>query len=140
MHRAQFCWGCVLTICKYIGCRIFLLGVQNQSDHYIKKACSYHIIFSTNFYPKIKRKIVLKHISPTYESSIFLHYFFFSKISLRYFFNRMAEFFWRNKKSNMKILHNPTYTNVYKVHIFWEGHKILRNLHLTFVLCSASQK
>ena len=22
-----------------------------------------------------------------------------------------------------------------KVHIFWEGHKILRNLHLTFVLC-----
>ena len=27
-----------------------------------------------------------------------------------------------------------------KVHIFWEGHKILRNLHLTCVLCSASQK
>ena len=26
-----------------------------------------------------------------------------------------------------------------KVHIFWEGHKILRNLHLTFVLCSASK-
>ena len=23
-----------------------------------------------------------------------------------------------------------------KVHIFWEGHKILQNLHLTFVLCS----
>ena len=22
----------------------------------------------------------------------------------------------------------------YKVHIFWEGHKILRNLHLAFVL------
>ena len=27
-----------------------------------------------------------------------------------------------------------------KVHIFWEGHKILRNLYLTFVLFSASQK
>ena len=27
----------------------------------------------------------------------------------------------------------------YKVHIFWEGHKILRNLHRRFVLCSASQ-
>ena len=27
-----------------------------------------------------------------------------------------------------------------KVHIFWEGHKILRNLHLSFVLCSGSQK
>ena len=26
-----------------------------------------------------------------------------------------------------------------KVHIFWEGHKILRNLHLTFVLWSANQ-
>ena len=29
---------------------------------------------------------------------------------------------------------------IHKAHIFWEGHKILRNLHLTFVLCSASQK
>ena len=29
---------------------------------------------------------------------------------------------------------------ILKVHLFWEGHKILRNLHLTFVLCSASQK
>ena len=27
-----------------------------------------------------------------------------------------------------------------KAHIFWEGHKILRNLHLTCVLCRASQK
>ena len=27
-----------------------------------------------------------------------------------------------------------------KVHIFWEGHKILQNLPLTFVLCCASQK
>ena len=27
----------------------------------------------------------------------------------------------------------------YKVHIFWEGHKILRNLHQLFVLCTASQ-
>ena len=27
-----------------------------------------------------------------------------------------------------------------KVHIFWEGHKILRNFHITFVLCSASPK
>ena len=26
-----------------------------------------------------------------------------------------------------------------KVQTFWEGHKILRNLYLTFVLCSASQ-
>ena len=27
-----------------------------------------------------------------------------------------------------------------KVHLFWEGHKILRHLHFNFVLCSASQK
>ena len=26
-----------------------------------------------------------------------------------------------------------------KVHTFWEGHKTLRNIHLTFVLCSASE-
>ena len=29
---------------------------------------------------------------------------------------------------------------LFKVHIFWEGNKILWNLHLTFVLCSASPK
>ena len=28
----------------------------------------------------------------------------------------------------------------FKLHIFWEGHIILQNLHLTFVLYSASQK
>ena len=28
----------------------------------------------------------------------------------------------------------------FEVHIFWEGQKILLNFHLTFVLCSASQK
>ena len=28
---------------------------------------------------------------------------------------------------------------VCKVHIFWEGHKILQHLHRRFVLCSASQ-
>ena len=29
---------------------------------------------------------------------------------------------------------------VIKVHIFWEGHKILRNLHLTFDYSTYSQK
>ena len=27
----------------------------------------------------------------------------------------------------------------FKVHIFWEGYKILRNLHQLFVLCTACQ-
>jgi hypothetical protein len=41
----------------------------------------------------------------------------------------------------LSLLVNPV-KNYFKgkVHIFWEGYKILRNLHLTFVLCSASQK
>ena len=30
--------------------------------------------------------------------------------------------------------------NYGKVHIFWEGHKILRNLHLTFDCMYCSQK
>ena len=33
----------------------------------------------------------------------------------------------------------PEPSELLKVHIFWEGHKILRNLHRRFVLCSASQ-
>ena len=38
-----------------------------------------------------------------------------------------------NLASIQKILHSI------KVHIFWKGHKILRNLHQLFVLCTASQ-
>ena len=37
-------------------------------------------------------------------------------------------------------LPNKHLNDLIKVQIFSEGHKILRNLHLTFVLCSASQK
>ena len=36
--------------------------------------------------------------------------------------------------------HSVFFFQAHKVHIFWEGHKILRYFHLTFVLCSASQK
>ena len=33
-------------------------------------------------------------------------------------------------------VHNNLSCSIHKVHIFWEGHKILRNLPLTFVLCT----
>ena len=33
----------------------------------------------------------------------------------------------------------PDQSGTYKVHILWEGHKILRNLHQLFVLCTATQ-
>ena len=45
-----------------------------------------------------------------------------------------ARFLWAADKKNMRQFHN-----FFKVHLFWEGHKILRNLHLTFARCSASQ-
>ena len=32
------------------------------------------------------------------------------------------------------------FESICKVHVFWEGNTILQNLHLTFVLCSASKK
>ena len=38
------------------------------------------------------------------------------------------------------LAHPQNFVPDNKVHIFWEGHKILRNLHITFVLCSANQK
>ena len=40
---------------------------------------------------------------------------------------------------SVRTTYLPQLVNVVKVHIFWEGHKILRNLHPRFVLCSASQ-
>ena len=43
-------------------------------------------------------------------------------------------------RKNMNINGRMRLSFTIKVYIFWEGHKILRNLHLNFVLCSASQK
>ena len=37
------------------------------------------------------------------------------------------------------LLHKLSIDFLAKIHIFWEGHKILRNLHQLFVLCNASQ-
>ena len=41
--------------------------------------------------------------------------------------------------SETNYLHTIIYMTYFKVHIFWEGHKILRKLHLRFVLCSNCQ-
>ena len=43
----------------------------------------------------------------------------------------------RTNNKQLFSIHITVY--VCKVHIFWEGHKILRNLHRRFVLCSNSQ-
>ena len=36
-------------------------------------------------------------------------------------------------------IHTSWYENWGKVHISWEGHEILQNLHQLFFLCNASQ-
>ena len=53
----------------------------------------------------------------------------------------------RTNSSNLPHEIVPPDDNIYrvveqicKVHIFWEGHKILRNLHLTFDYATHSQK
>ena len=47
---------------------------------------------------------------------------------------------WNLFVKNIRLGDQLFYVTFFEVYIFWEGHKILRNLHLTFVLCSASQK
>ena len=49
-------------------------------------------------------------------------------------------FSWNSSLVHGMILLKTSLTKVCKVHIFWEGYTILQNIHLTFVLCSASQK
>ena len=48
---------------------------------------------------------------------------------------------WFGQLSKKKVtkFSDPRSSACLKVHIFWEGHKILRNLHRKFVLCGASQ-
>ena len=57
-----------------------------------------------------------------------------------------VNFIWKEKvKKTMYIYHILCLFRylalfISKVHIFWEGHKILKNIHLTYVLCSARRK
>ena len=44
-----------------------------------------------------------------------------------------------NYKNNFLLISLSRWKAFIKVHIFWEGHKILWNLRRRFVLCSASQ-
>ena len=49
---------------------------------------------------------------------------------LLYFYNKISMIF------SVRTTYLPHLVNVIKVHIFWEGHKILQNLHSRCVLCS----
>ena len=49
----------------------------------------------------------------------------------------MSKIFFKKKSWNSR-LKTVAWIWLCKVYIFWEGHKILRNLHLWFVLCYAS--
>ena len=62
----------------------------------------------------------------------------------------LKEYEYKINKNVMKIIRSTSVIKIFmkfpekecsssKVHILWEGHKILRNLHRRFVLCSASQ-
>ena len=75
-----------------------------------------------------------------YKGGVIVFIFFkkYTKSPVRQLFNQMKKVdyvFWRwdeNKNTRWDL-------TTFKVHIFWEGHKILRNLHRRFVLCSVSQ-
>ena len=57
-----------------------------------------------------------------------------SPVSINFYF-----FFAPAKLKGNQIQISKLKENNDKVHIFWEGHQILRNLHQSFVLCIASQ-
>ena len=71
---------------------------------------------------------ILRAKVPAYLNQMHLRKKYFRCITLLYCWRKL-------QKNNVSA-----YILFHKVHIFWEGHKILRNLLLTFVLCSASQK
>ena len=69
-----------------------------------------------------------------------------SLLGTAFFRNNVCFIKIRSKLSNLLLLCNFLFQNVnqsnvlYKVHIFWEGHKILRNFHLTFDSYDIGQK
>ena len=73
---------------------------------------------------------------------IFFTYFFLGTISVTNYVDKILAFFdillpsidifyGINVDKKLKFLESLT-SSSFKVHIFWEGHKILRNLQLTF--------
>ena len=64
------------------------------------------------------------------------------KIKVDYFSKITKHFRPQNQPKSQILFHKDSLPRdlQFKVHIFRGGHKILRNLHLTFVLSSANQK
>ena len=57
----------------------------------------------------------------------------------KWFMSKSAYVTAEHFKLNLTSLYHIPVLSFSKYHIFWEGHKILRNLHYRFVLCSKGQ-
>ena len=77
--------------------------------------------------PQMVKNIMLAIMRPIHTQTQFVHKWIFMRLLLDKKIAYTCMFMFRKQEK------------VSKVHIFWEGHKILWNLHPTFVLCSASQ-
>ena len=74
------------------------------------------------------------------ESSLRWRKLFNLKNKLPSLYQRQNQSYFRWQTNQRADLWNlDQFLSTDKVHIFWEGHKILQNFHLTFVLRSASQ-
>ena len=126
--RLIFFSNSILNVTKVVG---FLVGwLHPRSDIYSFTVLLFNKIFyilQNNIHKTSRKKWWFRDFLKLFFVSITVSSQIVSKI-------------WFRIKLNIQIKLFSTSIRYHKVHIFWEGHKILRNLHLTFVLCSASQK
>ena len=89
------------------------------------------------FWQKIT-KVLIRCSSHVFTNSEFSYYYKYLNIEISIFKIFTNSKFWEKKIGIFRFV--KTCDELIKVHIFWEGHKILRNLYLTFGLCIACEK
>ena len=95
-------------------------------DSYRKKAWHAHTHYILHIYTREQAKPAFKGNTCTLYHQIIFYFLF--------------RFFW-SWVHVIRLSYIPNWRLAsFKVHIFWEGHKILQNLHLTFDYSTYSQK
>ena len=110
-------------------CIGFVFWIQTTSEDNTAqgRVTYYYYIHYCNLH--ISKRLNVSQVGILWYIDSLMDFLFFNE--LHFLFGIFFYFSWQNNK--LVYLQR-----IGKVHIFWEGHKILRNLHLTFAICSAS--
>ena len=119
----------------WISCRLSIFMKQNRQPGV---QMSPKTVQPARTWQRLRRSNPTKLSDPTSKTNIDKLTVAMSFRFLSLFSGRLTWDLIRSMTIVFLLFLDPSWFSV-KVHIFWEGHKNLRNLHQLFVLCTASQ-